>query len=163
MIGTIRRHSKALWAIIITVVVVTFVFWGSPSNKTGNQRDINLGSINGEPIELDHYLAAKREVYLLYFFSTGEWPEGPALRQGFDVDRETYVRLLMLQKIKQAKIHVADETVAKVAADLLRLFNRGQTASIEDFVQRYLRQRGLTANDFERYVRNYLCVQQLIA
>lgn len=163
MIGTIRKHSKWLWAIIITVVIVTFVFWGAQPSNQGNQGDVNLGSINGERIDLDDYRAARREVALLYFFSAGEWPGGPNMRQGFDVDRETYFRLLMLQKIKQAKIHVADETVAKVAADLLRAFNRGQPASVTMFEQNILRPQGLTALDFERYIRNHLGVQQLIA
>ena len=163
MIGTIRKHSKILWAVIITVVVVTFVFWGAQPSNSGNQGQFYLGSINGEPVDLDDYRSARRDVDLLYFFSTGEWPGGPNKRPGFDEERETYFRLLMLQKVKQAKIHVDEETVAKVAADYLRMLNRGNPASITLFEQNVLKPRGMTAVDFAKYLRNHLSIQQLIA
>lgn len=163
MIGTIRKHSKVLWAVIITVVVITFVFWGSQPNNRAGQGGVNLGSINGEPIDLDDYRNAQKEVMLLYFFSAGDWPGGPNTRQGFDLQRETYFRLLMLHKLQQAKIHVGDDTVAKVAADYLRAINRGNPVPISAFEQNVLRQQGLTALDFERYIRNLVGIQQLIA
>ena len=71
MIGTIRKHSKWLWAIIITVVVVTFVFWGAQPSNRGYRGEAYLGSINGQPVDLDDYRSARRDVDLLYFFSTG--------------------------------------------------------------------------------------------
>jgi hypothetical protein len=163
MIGTIRKHSKILWVVIIAVVVVTFVFWQSQPSNRGSQRDVNLGSIGGEPIAVEDYLSAKREVTLLYYFSYNEWPGDSAKRAGFDVERETYFRLLMLRKIKQENIHVADETVAKMAAELLRAFNRGNPASLPAFEQNILRPQRLTALDFERYLRHYLGIQQLMA
>ena len=162
MIGTIRKHSKVLWAIIITVVVVTFVFWGSQPSNRGGRGDVYPGSINGVPIDLEDYRSARKEVLLLYFFSYGEWPGDSAKRVGFDVERETYFRLLMLQKLKQGNLHVADETVARVAAELLRAMNRGNPASVQDFEKNLLRQVGLTASDFERYLRHHLCIQQLM-
>lgn len=164
MIGTIRKHSKVLWAIIITVVIITFVFWGSqPSNSGNGPGEVNLGVINGKPVGLEEYRSAAREVMLLYFFSAGDWPGESAKRMGFDVERETYFRLLMLEKLKQEKIHVADETVVKVAAELLRAYNRGQPASVVAFEQNILRPQGLTALDFERYLRHYIGIQQLVA
>lgn len=162
MIGTIRKHSKWLWAVIITIVIITFVFWGSKT-PNADKRDVYLGSINGEVIQLEDYRSAMREIYLLYFFSYGEWPGDNAKRMGFDVERETYFRLMMLQKLKREKVHVADETVAKVAAGLLRAFNQGQTASIVAFEQNVLQRQGLTALDFERYLRHHIGIQQLMA
>lgn len=145
------------------MVIVTFVFWGSNPSSNNNRGDVNLGSINGELVGLDAYRSAAREVALLYFFSYGEWPGDSAKRMGFDVDRETYSRLLMLQKIKREKIHVGDETVAKMAAEMLRAYNRGTPLPVEVFEQNVLRKQGLTALDFERYLRHYLSIQQLLA
>jgi hypothetical protein len=45
MIGTIRKHSKILWAIIITVVIITFVFWGSQPSNRGNRGEVDLGQL----------------------------------------------------------------------------------------------------------------------
>ena len=36
MIGTIRKHSSWLWFIIIAAVIVSFVFYFSPSSRMGN-------------------------------------------------------------------------------------------------------------------------------
>lgn len=125
MIGSIRKHSKWLWGIIITVVIISFVFWtGQPGGNSGGQGEVNFGSIAGKPIKREAFANAYREVSLLYFFSAGDWPKESAKQMGFDVDREAYYRLLMLQKVEEAGIHVSDETVARVAGEFLRNFSR---------------------------------------
>src|SRR5690606_13443926 len=53
MIGTFRKHSKALWIIIIAVIIIVFVYWGSPTSRTGDitpARDGSHGVMNGESI-----------------------------------------------------------------------------------------------------------------
>lgn len=152
-----------MWGIIITVVIVTFVFWGSPDPNRGDHADVYLGSIQGKVIKLEEFRSAMREMYLLFLFSYGEWPGENAKRMGFDIERETYFRLLMLQKLKDEKIHVADETVAKTAAEIVRAFNRGQPVPMNAFEQQVLHQQGLTAVDFERYLRHQIGIQQLMA
>lgn len=164
MIGTIRKHSQILWWIIVVIIVITFVVWGSKTSMNGdhNQRELNFGSINGEKIAQEDYSDAYREVALGYFFSYNEFPTEASKRMGFDIDRETYFRLLFLQKIKQEKIQISDETVAKTAADLLRAMNRGQPLPLSVFVEKVLAPKGLTAADFERYIRHMLAMQQLM-
>ena len=36
MIGTIRKHSKWLWAVIITATIISFVYWGAGSSQVGS-------------------------------------------------------------------------------------------------------------------------------
>jgi hypothetical protein len=153
-----------MWGVIITIVIISFVFWGSKSgvNDRG-QGQYDLGSINGEKIEKDDYVDAAREVNLGYFLSYGEFPSESSKRMGFDVQRETYFRLFFMAKIKDEKIHVSDETVAKMAADLLHGLNRGQPVSLAQLDQNVLRPNGLTPNDFQRYIRHMLEMQQLIS
>ena len=167
MIGTIRKHSKWLWAIIITITIIMFVFWGSqPSTRLGRDGgNFNPGSINGEPIKLEAFVAARHEAMLRYFFNNGDWPDNDAnaKRMGFDLERDTYYRLLLLQKQRELEIHVSDETVAKVAAEILRSFNRGNPVSFEVFEKQALRPKGMTALDFENFVRHDLGIQQLMS
>lgn len=163
MIGTIRKHSKVLWGIVITVVIITFVFWGAqPGDNGRGGGEFDFGSIAGKPIKREAFADAYREVSLLYFFSAGDWPKESAKQMGFDVDRETYYRLLMLRKVEEAGIHVSDETVARVAGEFLRNFFRGQPVSMDLFEKNVLARGGLTALDFERYIRNLLAIQQLM-
>lgn len=166
MIGTIRKHSTWLWMVIIAATIITFVFWGSQTSRFNNGRDggrPNFGSINGERISPEDFFDAQREVMLRYFFNYGDWPGQDAQRMGFDLDRETYFRLLLIQKERQLGIHASGEAVAKVAADILRSLNRGSPVPMDAFVKQVLNRKGLTAMDFERFVRHDLGIQQLMA
>ena len=77
MFGTIRKHQTWLWAIIITLTIISFVIFFSPAAKVNNnaqRAEGDFGSINGHKITRDEYLNAKREIYLQYFFmSGGNW------------------------------------------------------------------------------------------
>ncbi|MSU58503.1 MAG: hypothetical protein EXS35_10050 [Pedosphaera sp.] len=164
MIGTIRKHSKVLWAIIITIVIITFVFWGSqPSKTTDRGRTPGyLGSISGVPIKLEDYYNAEREVALGYYFNYGEFPGDEAKRVGFDVGRETYIRLFILHKLEELDIHVSDETVTQKAGEIMRMVGRGTPAPFAAFEKNVLNAHGLSALDFTRWVRNELGRQQLV-
>src|SRR5687768_6352042 len=117
MIGTIRKHSKMLWWIIIFCIIIAFVYWGSQTSQTGGGGgggSGSLGRLNGEPITPKKYDEAKREIYLAYFFSSGgSWPGQGRPVSGFDVERETYFRLLMIQKQAEMGVHVSEAAVAK--------------------------------------------------
>lgn len=167
MIGTIRKHSTWLWIIIIAATVVSFVIFFSPYQRVsrgGGGGSYNFGRINGETISQEEFVSAQREVMLQYFLRHGEpFREADAKRMGYDLDRETYFRLLLIQKEQQLGIHVGTEAVASAAADILRSFNRGNPVPFDAFVKRILNPQGLTAKDFERFVRHDLGIQQLIA
>jgi len=164
MIGTIRKHSTWLWVVIIAATIITFVFWGSQTSRVDNARTgrPNFGSINGERISQEDFFDAQREVMLRYFFNYGNWPDQNAQRMGFDLERETYFRLLLIQKEKELGIHVSSEAVASTAADILRSINRGNAVPMDVFVKQVLNRQGLTAMDFERFVRHDLGIQQLM-
>jgi len=167
MIGTIRKHSTVLWIIIIAATVVAFVIFFSPYQRVSSRGGIGsayFGKINGERISQEDFVNAQREVLLQYFLRYGEpYQETDAKRMGFDVEREIYFRLLMIQKQEQLGIHVSTEAVAKVAADILRSFNRGNPLPLDVFVKQVLNRQGLTADDFQQFVRHDLGIQQLMA
>ncbi|MBE0540288.1 MAG: SurA N-terminal domain-containing protein [Verrucomicrobia bacterium] len=164
MFGTFRKHSKWLWMVIIVAIIITFVFWGAQGPQSGGGGgNVNLGAINGEvvtPLKFDN---ARREVYLRYFLNSGEWPDTGARQTGFDANRETYYRLLLIQKQEEMGVHVSSESVAKLANGVLRSVNRGNLLPLAEFEQNVLRQRGMTVADFERFLRHELGIQQLIS
>jgi hypothetical protein len=159
MIGTIRKHSKALWLIVITAIIITFVYWGTPNqNDGGAVQDGNLGSIDGKSITREEYVAGMREAKLLYFLRTGRVPDNDdqVLQQG-------YLRLLLARKLEQFGIQTSSDTVAKAASDFLRANNQGQPVPIEAFEAQVLKPLNLTVDDFARYMRHDLGIQQLIS
>ncbi len=166
MIGTIRKHSQWMWWIIIAAIIITFVYWGSaingPGGGSGGGRG-NFGVINGETINQSRFVDAQREVLLSHLFSTGDWPDGGRKMSGFDLEREIYFRLLLIQKQNELGIEVSDEAVAKTAAERLRALNRGNPLPLDTFVKNVLGQKNLTLEDFQRFIRHDVGVQQLIA
>jgi len=170
MFGTIRKHQTWLWAVIITVIVISFVIYFSPYSRlnTGQRGPMNFGSINGERISEEQFLNARNEVYLRAFCLSGRWPDDEATRRGADgqpsqMERETYQWLLMVQKQEQLGIRVSSEMAAEVAKGMLAALQRAKVIpSPEAFVQQVLPRNRFKLDDFERFVRHYLGLQELV-
>ena len=165
MIGTIRKHSKWLWFVIIVATVISFVFWGAAPSRMGRGTDYtsgDLGSIYGHKITPDAYREAQAGVYFFYWFRTGEWPDKNPNLSGAGMAREVYVRLMLMQKANDLGIYIGDDEAAAAATEMLRSLGRnGQAVPLSEFVKQVLQPRGLTAGDFKNFIRQYLVVQQL--
>ena len=165
MFGTIRKHQTWLWAIIITLTIISFVIFFSPYSKLNDNRrvSVNLGSINGETITQEEYVKAYKEVCLRIFFMTGNWPDDEAKRQGGDVDREAYQWLLLMQKQKQLGIQISTDVSAQAARAMISQFQRGGINSPDMFIKQILTPRGFNLEDLERFLRHHIGVQELIS
>jgi parvulin-like peptidyl-prolyl isomerase len=165
MIGTIRKHSKVLWWVVIVAIIITFVWWGSNAPQTdGSSAGAgNYGTMNGKVITPAVFNDAQREVALYHFFATGSFPGGERTIPNFDIERETFNRLLVIQKLDELGIHASDDAVAKAANERLRMINQGNPVPLAAFETEVLSRARLTLADFERFIRNELGIQQLIA
>jgi ABC-type transport system substrate-binding protein len=63
----------------------------------------------------------------------------------------------------QSLIRTRTTGVAQLAAEILRSLNRGNPLPFDAFEKQVLQQRGLTAADFERFLRHEVGMQQLIS
>jgi hypothetical protein len=166
MFGTFRKHQTWLWAVIITVIIFSFVIYFSPYSRMNDSRrgPANLGSINGERISEQQYVNARNEVFLRTYFTTGRWPDEEARKQSGQVEREIYQWLLMIQKQQRMSIHVSDAAAAQVARGMLGSLQRaGIIPSPEVFLAQVLPAAGFKLDDFERFVRHYLGMQELVS
>jgi hypothetical protein len=164
MFGTIRKHQTWLWAIIITLTIISFVIFFSPYSKLNDTRRVaaNFGSINGEKISQEDYFKAYKEICLRTFFMTGNWPDDEARKQGGDVERESYQWLLLMQKQKQFGIHLSTDAVAQGARGMISRFQRSGITSPEMFIKQVLHPRGYDLEDLERFVRHFMGLQELV-
>ncbi len=168
MIGTIRRHQQWLWIIIILAIIVSFVVYFSPT-KTGvfdRENSYNFGSIKGRPITRDQFRDAQGEIQIFYFLRFGKWltPEDSA-KTGFDLERESYNRLLLIEKLKEINVQPTTEAAAKWIGEIFR----GGTEQVfpmeryQAFVKTELSPHGLTAEDFSRFASHQVGQQHLIS
>jgi hypothetical protein len=163
MIGTIRKHSIALWWVVGGLTVISFVWWGAnvpTRGGGGGMRTGNYGSIYGKKITMQEYANALHEFYLFHWFHNREWP---TKMQARDMDQEIYIRLMLFRKAEQLGIQVSEEAAATAALDMLRsVSGNGQNVSLQVFAKQILAPEGLTTEDFERFARHDLVIQQLI-
>ncbi len=161
MFGTIRKHQTWLWVIIIAVIIVSFVVFFSPYSRMNDSRGrANYGSINGQRIAEEDFISAWREVELrLFFMNGGRWPEKADQE---DLQAEAYKWMLLLQKQKQMGIQVGSDVAAQAGRAMLSQFQRAGLSSPAVFEQQVLRPRGLNLNDFGRFVRHYLGIQEMV-
>ena len=170
MIGTIRKHSKWLWIVIIAVTIITFVFWMNPGGRNGGGGGAseNLGSIEGQRITLAEYLQVRNEVAILYFLQTFRWPDRDPNFTEKDWQIETYRRLFLIHEADKLGIHVDQDALATAAKEVLsspRLVQalgvNSPSVPLDAFVRYVLQPKGLTAADFENYVHTAVMIDQL--
>ena len=132
MIGTIRKHSKWLWVVIITLTVVSFIYWGAAPAQRGSGSGYSgtndLGTLYGKKITPREYQDAFNEFKLFYLFHYGSWPDKKGSVSEAEMEREAYVRLLMIQKASDLGIQVSVDAAAMAANQMLRSLGRnGET------------------------------------
>ena len=170
MIGTIRKHSKWLWLVIATLTIISFIYWGAGPSRLGGggggggRAPGDYGTIYGHKVTERAYRDAQTGFILFYFFRTrGEqWPDrNPNITEAV-LQRETYVRLMLMQKARDLGIHVSEDAVVAAADDLLRsLSPDGRAVPAVEFARQVLQPRGLTLQDLENFARQYLMIEQL--
>ena len=165
MFGTIRKHQTWLWAFIITAIIISFVYYFSPASKLNSSGRYSRGhgSINGEVVTDQQYLSAYRETDLHSFFMNGRWLAEDKKRSDQEVEREIYQWLLLVQQQERLGINVDDQAAAEMARQMLRSFERMGVTSPQIFVQKILQPHGLQVSDFERYMRHFVGLQELIS
>ena len=161
MFGTIRKHQTWLWGVIITFTVISFVIYFSPYSKLNNARRVkpDLGSIYGHKVGEQAFVNAEREVFLRYLVTSGHWPDDQA-RQ--NIDRETYQWLFISQRQEMLGIYIDPDRVADLAREMIRSLQRGGINTPAELAK-VLETQGFSMNDFERFVRHYLGLQELEA
>jgi len=161
MFGTIRKHQTWLWAVIITLTVISFVIYFSPYSKMNNTRRMkqDLGSIYGHKVSEEAFGNAYREVYLRYLITSGHWPDEQA-RQ--NIDRETYEWLFLSSKQEMMGIHISTDRTADFGREMVRSLQRAGINSPADLAK-VLEAQGFSMADFERFVTHYLGLQQMLA
>ncbi|MEO7300068.1 MAG: SurA N-terminal domain-containing protein [Verrucomicrobiota bacterium] len=168
MIGTIRRHQQWLWGIIILAIIISFVVYFSPNSRSllDSQGSYNFGSIKGRTITQEEYRAAHQEIELFYFLRSGKWPDrDDSQRNSFDIERETYNRIVLVEKLKELNVQPTIEATARWITEIFRS-SEDQTFPMERyqaFVKNELAPRHLTSDDFYRFARHQVGQQHLIS
>jgi hypothetical protein len=165
MFGTIRKHQTWLWLVIIVPTIIAFVVLFSPYSQRQDTSGgpTGLGTVAGKKVTETDIRAAQNEVLLRYFFMTGQFPDDDARRRGFDPAREAYQWLFLVRKQEELGIEVSPDIAARIGREMLSNFERQGIGTPAAFNKQVLEPRKLNLHDFERFVRHYVGLQELIA
>lgn len=160
MFGTIRRHQAWLWWFVGGITVISFVLLGPNScndiKLSGLAGGGGYGKIGDHNITQEELRQAIKEVTLRYFFTTGKWPTD---KTEFNVTREAYIRLFLIDKQKQFGIEAAPESQAELAKRILGNFG---VQHFDELVNQYLKPQGLDEADLDRFLVHEVEAQQLV-
>ena len=158
MIGSIRKHSNWLWAIIVTAVIASFVIW-SDAGGGRNSFDFggtDFGKLYGRPITRDQLLKARTAV------SVDDALRGGRAR-GASADNERQVaELMVLQaKVKEMGIQVSDDAVGKYLRENFKDASTG-TFYYDVFIQNLLQRTRIDESTFLEHIRQQVAIQHMV-
>ena len=158
MIGSIRKHSNWLWAIIVTAVIASFVIW---SDARGGRNSFDLGGsdfgkLYGRPITRDQVLKARTAAAVDDALRGGRG-------RGASADNERQVaELMVLQaKVKELGIQVSDEAVGRYLRDNFKDPNTG-TFNYDAFIQNLRQRTRIDEATFIEHIRQQVAIQHLV-
>jgi hypothetical protein len=159
-----------MWAIIIVVVVISFVIYFSPDARYHvlGRRGKSGYHVNNRPISSPEYEDALNEAKLQFFFRYGTFPDrsDEMARQNFHPEEAANSRLLLAELLRQMNIQVGIEATLRLRDELLTLATGGQTrdmaAALNAFEEQVLRKNQLSLLDFERFLRHEAGLQHLV-
>ena len=170
MIGTLRRHQKWLWGVIIIATILSFTVYLSPTQRYGalsgshGSSGPDLGSINGEPVTPEQLVAAEKEATLFYRLRSGGWPENE--QQKKQIQRIAEESLVIQSLLKDYHIDPTTDAAARFTKQMFGV-PPGQPMpadKLSDWVRNELTAKGgLTLDDFDRFVRHQAGQEYLIS
>ena len=153
-----------MWLIIVTLTIISFLYWGaSPAARYDHGHSGGYGTIYGHAVTREMYVQAQQQFRLYYWMRSGSFPEKSETFKRDDMERETYVRLMLTQKAKDLGVSVSEDAVVAAANEfLLSLGRNGQPVPLEEVNKRILEPEGLTLTDLQNFLRSDLVIQQLV-
>ena len=187
MVNLMRRHAKIIFAVVTVIVVISFVWWGTPAGRSGAGTRLQSLRLLGGRASAAEVQAARQAIELRSILS-GE-------RSGLD-DKQLEdqmaihllllrqarpmtsfleqliedIHLLLLRQPRSMHLYVTDEQVGKFAAQLTSsppqkgedpgIYLERQKRHYSEVMQ-LLVTNGISATDFDRILREELMLRQL--
>jgi len=167
MIGTIRKHQKWLWMVIIVATILSFLIYFTPNSRNSMldraPTGMNLGSVVGEPITPDQLRAAELEGRIFFRLNYGEWPESAEKKK--DLQRFAEQRLLLNAELEQYHITATPEAAVRYTKQIFGVKPDDAVPAdkiLEELVK-LAHEGNVTLDDFDRFARHQAAQEYLVA
>lgn len=163
MFGTIRKHQRWLWILIITAVIISFVAFFSPNQGMGGRGGGSsvVGTIDGAPVSGNDIQEQLMLANLSGYLRFGEnYRTSQGQRMGFNLKQALAQRLLIETRRQAMGLEVSDEAVAQWIREYLKDPKTG-SLNYPGFLQNTLIPAGFTESQFLNFVRQEVALQEI--
>lgn len=158
-------RNKLIWGGFAFIVVISFVWYFTPSTSQSRQdaeRAASAGKLSGESVSREDFRTARLNTYISVVMQLGrQLPITPELDE--ILRKETWQRLATIQQAQALGLAVTDHEVltAIQRTPMFQADGQFRTERYDAFCQGFLAKMGLGPQQFEAYVREQILVQKM--
>lgn len=156
-------QSKLLWWSILTIIVLSFVVWGTVTpGQRHHQEATSPGKLDGKPVSTEDFRSAYFNSYLSVILAVGR-----AFNITTEIDAQlrdaAWQRIVALREAEALGLSASkDEVAAAILQNPAFHTQDGQfyKPAYKAFVSQFLAQMGFTERQFEEHVRQEIVLQK---
>jgi hypothetical protein len=155
-------QSKLVWAVILVIIVFSFVIWGTQMpTKSDRDQASSPGTLKGEAVDAKVFRQMYFNTYLSVIMSVGRQIN---ITPEIDVQlrKAAWQRLAALNQARDLGLSASDDEVAMAIQQYEAFQTEGQfnKAIYKSFAQQFLASLGFTERMFEEHVREEIVMQK---
>lgn len=168
MISKFHRliQNKLTWWIILGVIVITFVFWGSQTGQMNDQaeRDTALATLKGVPVDQSEFQQAYMFTRMSFTLQSGRKIEdSPQIEEL--IRKQAWQRIAVVREAQELGIAAGADELLPFIANAYSFFRTPQgqlnKQALDEFYGQVLPRMGFTPQNFDTFVREEIIIQKL--
>lgn len=163
MLSFLSQKFRFLLVIVLVVIGVSFIFFGSWTPRGGVRGGGALGVIEGRKISQEEFAAAEKATQVAHMFYTGR-PVDLKSRHEAYLASQSWSRLAVLEAARQAGISISDQQTVDTIREnpLFQEDGKYSSEKLQQFFQYFLTPQGITSERFQEIIREELAIRTLV-
>jgi hypothetical protein len=167
MISRFHRmiQSRLVWAVLLVLIIVAFVYWGSQTGKSGSQdeQDRFAGMLNGQPVAPEEFQHSYINSRLAIGLMVGRMPP-PSAEFEKEIRKTTWQRIAAEHQARDLGLPPTTDNEIRAAIEGQPAFQhegRFNEQRFAMFVRSTLGELGFNLLQFEDYLRQEILLEKL--
>lgn len=102
-----KQTAKKIFLLLAIIIIPAFVLWGASSSMRSGKEINYAGKLFGKKVSLQDYIDSHEAIILQGRMHFGD--EFNKIQQEIDINKQTWVRLILLEQTERQKIKVSDK------------------------------------------------------
>ncbi|MEW6170464.1 MAG: SurA N-terminal domain-containing protein [Candidatus Omnitrophota bacterium] len=102
-----KQTAKKIFLLLAIIIIPAFVLWGASSSMRSGKEINYAGKLFGKKVSLQDYIDSHEAIILQGRMRFGD--EFNKIQQEIDINKQTWVRLILLKETERQKIKISDK------------------------------------------------------